>query len=165
MPAYAETGEADETGGAKLRLDRGGVGPVCVYLVEDRRDAAQMARCGQCLDDCFLMPFDVDLDDQRFGTLEQRVDAGDAQDADILARIAAFVRRAVAEARGAAVRGVRRDRGDTGLTRDGGMARLNLCLEPVERDIVAQQRQGRSEGRRGRQELGGKLCCRWWAYR
>src|SRR3546814_7240379 len=104
-----------------------------------------MARCGQCLDDGFLMPFDVALDDQRFGTLEQRVDAGDAQDADILARIAAFVRRAVAEARGAAVRGVRRDRGDTGLKRDGGMDRLNLCLEPVERDIVAQQRKGRRD--------------------
>src|SRR3546814_21129078 len=98
MPAYAETGEADETGGAKLRLDRGGVGPAGVDLVEDRRDAAQMARCGQCLDDGFLMPFDVDLDDQRFGPLEQRVDAGDAQDADILARIAAFLRRAVGEA-------------------------------------------------------------------
>src|SRR3546814_15642324 len=82
MPADAETVEADETGGAKLRLDRGGVGPAGVDLVEDRRDAAQMARCGQCLDDGFLMPFDVDLDDQRFGTLEQRVDAGAAQDAD-----------------------------------------------------------------------------------
>src|SRR3546814_11665638 len=96
MPADAETVEADETGGAKLRLDRGGVGPAGVDLVEDRRDAAQMARCGQCLDDGFLMPFDVDLDDQRFGPLEQRLDAGDAKDADIIARIAAFVRSAVA---------------------------------------------------------------------
>src|SRR3546814_17801228 len=128
MPADAETVEADETGGAKLRLDRGGVGPAGVDLVEDRRDAAQMARCGQCLDDGFLMPFDVDLDDQRFGTPEHRVNAGDAQAPDILARIAAFVRRTVGEARWAALRGVRRARGDTGRTLAGGMAARQLCL-------------------------------------
>src|SRR3546814_21078598 len=103
MPADAETVEADETGGAKLRLDRGGVGPAGVDLVEDRSDAAQMARCGQCLDDGFLMPFDVDLDDQRFGTLEHRVDARGALHVEIHARNAAVVGPAAAESRGAPV--------------------------------------------------------------